>query len=49
MAVPLAGAALYPLAGKRSLLYLSLAGYVAAVLALFGCCSCASGSRSLRR
>lgn len=36
VAVPLAGAALYPVAGKRSLLYLSLAGYVAAVLALFG-------------
>jgi hypothetical protein len=36
VAVPLAGAALYPAAGKRSLLYLSLAGYVAAVLALFG-------------
>jgi hypothetical protein len=36
VAVPLAGAALYPVAGDRSLLYLSLAGYVAAILALFG-------------
>ena len=36
VAVPAAGAAIYPLAGDRSLLYLSLAGYVAAVLALFG-------------
>jgi hypothetical protein len=36
VAVPAAGAALYPLAGDRSLLYLSLAGYMAAVLALFG-------------
>jgi hypothetical protein len=36
VAVPLAGAAIYPLAGDRSLLDLSLAGYVAAVLALFG-------------
>jgi hypothetical protein len=36
VAVPLAGAAIYPLAGERSLLYLSLAGYVAAILALFG-------------
>jgi hypothetical protein len=36
VAVPLAGAALYPAAGDRSLLYLSLAGYVAAILALFG-------------
>ena len=36
VAVPLAGAALYPVAGDRSLLYLSLAGYVASVLALFG-------------
>jgi hypothetical protein len=35
-AVPLAGAALYPAAGDRSLLYVSLAGYVAAILALFG-------------
>jgi hypothetical protein len=35
-AVPLAGAALYPLAGAKSLLYVSLAGYVATVLALFG-------------
>jgi hypothetical protein len=33
---PLAGAALYPLAGDHSLLYVSLAGYVAAILALFG-------------
>lgn len=36
VALPLVGAALYPLTGQRSLLYLSLAGYVAAVLALFG-------------
>ena len=36
LAVPLAGAALYRLAGDRSLLDLSLAGYVAAILALFG-------------
>jgi hypothetical protein len=36
VALPLAGAALYPVAEERSLLYLSLAGYVAAVLALFG-------------
>jgi hypothetical protein len=36
VAVPLAAAALYPVAEERSLLYLSLAGYVAAVLALFG-------------
>jgi hypothetical protein len=36
LTVPLAGAALYSVAGTRSLLYLSLAGYVAAVLALFG-------------
>ena len=36
VALPLAGAALYPAAGDRSLLYLSLAGYMAAVLALFG-------------
>jgi hypothetical protein len=36
VAVPLAGAAIEPLAGQRSLLDLSLAGYVAAVLALFG-------------
>lgn len=36
VAVPLAGAALYPAAGDRSLLYLSLAGYMTAVLALFG-------------
>ena len=36
VAVPLAGAALYPVAEERSLLYLSLAGYIAAVLALFG-------------
>jgi hypothetical protein len=35
-AIPLAGAALYPAAGDNSLLYVSLAGYVAAVLALFG-------------
>src|SRR5262245_47323910 len=36
VAVPLAAAAIYPFAGNRSLLYLSLAGYVAAILALFG-------------
>jgi hypothetical protein len=34
--VPLAGAALYPLRGDRSLLDISLAGYVASLLALFG-------------
>ena len=34
--MPLAAAALYPAAEERSLLDLSLAGYVAAVLALFG-------------
>jgi hypothetical protein len=36
VAFPLAGAALYEAAGNRSLLYLSLAGYVATILALFG-------------
>jgi hypothetical protein len=36
VAVPLAAAAIYPLAGNRSLLYVSLAGDVAAVLAIFG-------------
>jgi hypothetical protein len=36
VAVPLAGAAIEPLAGERSLLDLSLAGYVASILALFG-------------
>jgi hypothetical protein len=36
VAVPLAGAAIEPLAGERSLLDLSLVGYVAAILALFG-------------
>ncbi|HWB56875.1 MAG TPA: hypothetical protein VG479_08080 [Gaiellaceae bacterium] len=35
-AIPLAGAAVYPLAGDSSLLYVSLAGYVATILALFG-------------
>jgi hypothetical protein len=35
-AVPLAGAALTPLAGERSLLDVSLAGYIAAIVALFG-------------
>jgi hypothetical protein len=35
VAFPLAGAALYDVAGNRSLLYLSLAGYVATILALF--------------
>ena len=36
VAFPLAGAAVYEVAGNRSLLYLSLAGYVATILALFG-------------
>ena len=36
LAVPLAGAALYPLEGDRSLLDISLAGYLAALLAIFG-------------
>jgi hypothetical protein len=36
VAVPLAGAAIYDLAGDRSLLYLSLAGFFAAILALYG-------------
>ena len=36
VAVPAVGALIYPIAGERSLLYLSLLGYVAAVLALFG-------------
>ena len=36
VAVPIAAAAIYPAAEERSLLYVSLAGYVAAVLALFG-------------
>ena len=36
VAVPVAGAALHPVAGDRSLLYISLAGYVAAVAAVFG-------------
>jgi hypothetical protein len=36
VAVPLAGAAIEPLAGNRSLLDLSLAGYIASILALFG-------------
>jgi hypothetical protein len=36
VALPVAGAAVYELAGDRSLLYLSLAGYVAAIVALFG-------------
>ncbi len=36
VAVPLAAAALYPVAEERSLLDLSLVGYIAAVLALFG-------------
>ncbi|HEX7254503.1 MAG TPA: hypothetical protein VF236_01110 [Gaiellaceae bacterium] len=35
LALPLAAAAIYPAAGERSLLYVSLAGYVAAVLAVF--------------
>jgi hypothetical protein len=36
VSVPLAAAALYPIAHSHSLLYVSLAGYIAAVLALFG-------------
>jgi hypothetical protein len=36
VAVPLAAAALYPVSGDRSLLYVSLAGYLASILALFG-------------
>jgi hypothetical protein len=36
VAVPLAAAALYPVTEERSLLDLSLIGYIAAVLALFG-------------
>src|SRR6266540_6648190 len=32
VAVPLAGAAVYPLAGERSLLYISLAGYIVAIV-----------------
>lgn len=36
VAVPLAAAALYPVTEERSLLDLSLVGYIAAVLALFG-------------
>ena len=36
IALPLAGAALQPVAEERSLLLLSLVGYVAAILALFG-------------
>lgn len=35
VAVPLAGAAIEPLAGDRALLYVGVAGYVAAVLAVF--------------
>lgn len=35
VAVPLAAAAIHPAAGERSLLYVSLAGYIAAVLAVF--------------
>ena len=35
LAIPLAGAALYPVEGDRSLLDISLAGYVAALLAVF--------------
>lgn len=35
LAVPLAAAALYPLEGERSLLDISLAGYVASLLAIF--------------
>lgn len=36
VALPVAGAAVYPFAGDRSLLYLSLVGYLASILALFG-------------
>ncbi|HEX2505585.1 MAG TPA: hypothetical protein VHK22_05195 [Gaiellaceae bacterium] len=36
IAVPLGAAAIEPVAGERSLLYVSLAGYVVAVLAIFG-------------
>ena len=36
LAVPAAGAVLYPHTGDRSLLYVSLAGYVASIVALFG-------------
>ena len=36
VAVPLAAAAIHPAAGERSLMYVSLAGFVLAVLALFG-------------
>jgi hypothetical protein len=36
VAVPLAGAAVYPVEGDRSLLDVSLAGYVASILAVFG-------------
>jgi hypothetical protein len=35
VAVPLAGSVLHPAAGDRALLYVSVAGYVAAVLAIF--------------
>ncbi len=34
--VPLVAAAVYPLSGSRSLLYVSLIGYVASILAVFG-------------
>lgn len=36
VALPLVGAALYPATEDRTLLYLSLAGYVASIVALFG-------------
>jgi hypothetical protein len=36
VAVPIAGAAIHPVAGERSLLYVSLVGYIAAVVAVFG-------------
>ena len=36
VAIPLAAAALEPVAGERTILDLSIAGYVAAVLAIFG-------------
>ena len=49
VAVPLAAAALEPVAGDRAILDISVAGYVATILALFCCFSCASGCRSRRR
>ena len=46
VAVPIAAAAIEPLAGERSLVYVSLAGYVVAVLAIFGLLLTASACRS---